>query len=76
MYNNYNLEVSKIFKGAEKLMMELNHSYVGTEHLLLSMLKNNEEIKDLLNRYCLTYDDFLDELQLLVKEETSKKSTW
>ncbi len=75
MYNNYNLEVSKIFKGAEKLMMELNHSYVGTEHLLLSMLKNNEEIKDLLNRYCLTYDDFLDELQLLVKEETSKKST-
>ena len=53
MYNNYNLEVSKIFKGAEKLMMELNHSYVGTEHLLLSMLKNNEEIKDLLNRYCL-----------------------
>lgn len=75
MYNNYNLEVSKIFKGAEKLMMELNHSYVGTEHLLLSMLKNNEEIKDLLNRYCLTYDDFLDELQLLVKEESSKKST-
>ena len=41
-------------------MMELNHSYVGTEHLLLSMLKNNEEIKDLLNRYCLTYDDFLE----------------
>ena len=25
MYNNYNLETSRIFKDAEKIMMSLNH---------------------------------------------------
>ena len=50
MYNNYNLETSRIFKDAEKIMMSLNHGYVGTEHLFLSMLKNSEEIRNLSNR--------------------------
>lgn len=75
MYNNYSLEISKIFKDAEKLMIELNHSYVGTEHLLLSMLKNSKEVKEILKKYELEYDSFLKELLYVVSSKTSEKST-
>ena len=73
MYNNYNLETSRIFKDAEKIMISLNHGYVGTEHLLLSMLKNSEEIRNLLEKYQIEYDGFLEELLLVVNSETCKK---
>ena len=73
MYNNYNLETSRIFKDAEKIMMSLNHGYVGTEHLFLSMLKNSEEIRNLLEKYQIEYDSFLEELLLVVNSENCKK---
>lgn len=73
MYNNYNLETSRIFKNAEKIMISLNHGYVGTEHLFLSMLKNSEEIRNLLEKYQIEYDSFLEELLLVVNSETCKK---
>lgn len=73
MYNNYNLETSRIFKDAEKIMISLNHGYVGTEHLFLSMLKNSEEIRNLLEKYQIEYDDFLEELLLVVNSENYKK---
>lgn len=73
MYNNYNLETSRIFKDAEKIMISLNHGYVGTEHLFLSMLKNSEEIRNLLEKYQIEYDDFLEELLLVVNSETCQK---
>lgn len=73
MYNNYNLETSRIFKDAEKIMISLNHGYVGTEHLFLSMLKNSEEIRNLLEKYQIEYDSFLEELLLVVNSENCKK---
>lgn len=73
MYNNYNLETSRIFKDAEKIMISLNHGYVGTEHLFLSILKNSEEIRNLLEKYQIEYDGFLEELLLVVNSETCKK---
>lgn len=73
MYNNYNLETSRIFKDAEKIMISLNHGYVGTEHLFLSMLKNSEEIRNLLEKYQIEYDGFLEELLLVVNSENYKK---
>ena len=73
MYNNYNLETSRIFKDAEKIMISLNHGYVGTEHLFLRMLKNSEEIRNLLEKYQIEYDGFLEELLLVVNSETCKK---
>lgn len=66
MYNNYSFEVIKIFKNAEIIMLELNHAYVGTEHLLLSMLKVSDSINKLMTKYGLTYDDFLSELNEIV----------
>ena len=54
-------QVLNILKTAEKEMIELRHPYVGTEHLLLSLLKNNK-IKSLCYKYNLTYHNFKKEL--------------
>ena len=67
MYNNYSLEVKRIFKDAEKIAIDLNHPYIGTEHLLLSLLKLDEKIKDVFFSYSITYDIFKDELMEIVK---------
>ena len=40
MFNNFGFTVGKILKEAEKERSELHHPYVGSEHLLLSILKN------------------------------------
>lgn len=75
MYNNYSLEVKRIFKNAEKIAMDLNHPYIGTEHLLLSLINNDDKIKKTLLKYDLTYDEFLDELLLVVGTSENKKCT-
>ena len=75
MYNNYSLEVKRIFKGAEKIAIDLNHPYIGTEHLLLSLINNDDKIKKILLKYDLTYDEFLDELLLVVGTSENKKCT-
>lgn len=72
MNNNYSYEVSKILKMAEREMMELRHPYVGTEHLLLSLL-SLESINKITNKYNLTYESFKDELINIVGK-SSKKS--
>ena len=53
--------VSEILNLAEKEMLYLNHPYVGSEHLILALLKN-QHIKNICNKYELTYDKFKDEL--------------
>ena len=75
MYNNYSLEVKRIFKDAEKIATDLNHPYIGTEHLLLSLINNDDKIKKILLKYDLTYDEFLDELLLVVGTSENKKCT-
>ncbi len=75
MYNNYSLEVKRIFKDAEKIAIDLNHPYIGTEHLLLSLINNDDKIKKTLLKYDLSYDDFLDELLLVVGTSENKKCT-
>lgn len=62
MYNNFSLEVSTLFKGAENEALKLKHSYVGTEHLLLSMLKNDENLISFFKEYDLSYNNFYREL--------------
>ena len=72
MYNYYSYDVKKIFKEAEKIAMEYKHSYVGTEHLLLSLIKCDDKIKALLKKYDLTYESFLKELLLIVPTKTEE----
>jgi len=62
MKDNFDLEVSKILKEAEKEMYDLNHPYVGSEHMLLGILKISTTLKKILEDYDLTYEIFKKEL--------------
>lgn len=57
----FSSSVCNILKVAENEMLNMHHPYVGSEHLLLSLLKNNN-----INKYCfkhnLTYKNFKKEL--------------
>lgn len=68
----YNAAVNKILDDAEKEMLELKHPYVGTEHLLLSLLKK-EKIKVICHKYNLTYQNFKKELLNIVGSSSKKK---
>lgn len=65
-------EIQKILKNAEKEMMDLRHPYVGSEHLLLSLLKK-DNINSITKKYGLTYDKFKNKLKEIVGM-ASKKS--
>ena len=54
MFNKYSFTISKIFKKAEEEMFNLHHPYVGSEHLLLSLLKYDKEIIQIATKYNLT----------------------
>ena len=62
MFFNFGLEISKILKKAEEERYNLRHPYVGSEHLLLSILKYDKFCIEILKRYEITYDIFKAEL--------------
>ena len=62
MYNSFTEEARKILMSAKEEMKKLKHPYVGSEHLLLSILKDKNEISDKLKEYNLDYDRFKKEI--------------
>jgi len=72
MFDFFNLEISKIFKMAENEMFDLKHPYVGTEHLLLALLKLDDKTKNFFDDYGLTYETFKNELKTVVGSATKK----
>lgn len=58
MFGNFTEEAKKIIVGAKIEMKELKHPYVGSEHLMLSILKNDKKIAEKLKLYNLDYDKF------------------
>ena len=68
----YNKIVRNILAVAENEMFDLRHPYVGTEHLLLSLLKC-KNISNISFKYGLTYKVFKNELEKVVGH-ASKKS--
>lgn len=57
----FNKSVCRILEIAEQEMLNCHHPYVGTEHLLLALLKNNN-ISEICLKYNLTYKNFKKEL--------------
>ena len=55
MKNDFEMEVKKILKQSEKEMLELNHPYVGSEHMILAILKSNTNVTSILNSFGLYY---------------------
>lgn len=72
MIEKYNKEVCELFKQAEKERASLNHEFVGTEHLLLAILKNNATLEKSVQKYHLSYEGLLKEMQRTLPQ-TNKK---
>src|SRR5574344_193403 len=62
MYNNFEENAKKILVDAKKEMYELKHPYIGSEHLLLAILKDNNSVSKKLKEYNLTYEKFKQEI--------------
>ena len=74
MYSSFTEEAREILIGAKREMKDLNHPYVGSEHLLLSILKSDEDIRKKLAKHGITYDNFKNEIVKIIGKGT-KKST-
>lgn len=66
MLGEFNEDVQVILFKAKEEMSSLNHPYIGTEHLLLSILKNDSELSVKLKNYQLTYDNFRNEIMRVI----------
>lgn len=66
MIGNFSEEAQNVLLNAKEEMIDLGHPYIGTEHLLLSILKNSSYMSDRLNSYGLTYENFKSELCKIV----------
>ena len=62
MFSNFEEETRNIIVNAKAEMKKLKHPYVGSEHLLLAILKGNNNVSKKLKQYNLTYDGFKKEL--------------
>ncbi len=75
MFENFGKEGCNILQDAENEMLELYHPYVGSEHLLLSLLKNDEYTSRVFAKYGVSYQSFRNEL-ISVVGGASKKSEY
>lgn len=66
MFNNYTEEARRILISAKVEMNNLNHPYVGSEHLLLAILKNKNDVTIKLKEYKLDYDNFKSQIIKMV----------
>lgn len=62
MFNNFSNEAKEVILIAGLEMKELKHPYIGSEHLLLGILKHNNIISRKLKNYNLTYNKFKEEI--------------
>ncbi len=75
MFQNFSEEARKTLALAKQEMLALKHPYVGSEHLLLAILKGKGSIPSRLKEYSLVYDDFKKEIIKTIGYGT-KKSEW
>lgn len=62
MFNSFDEDARRILLMAKEEMKNLKHPYVGSEHLLLSILNNKNDISKKLKEYDLTYQRLKDEI--------------
>ena len=70
MLGNFSEEAQFVLLKAREEMMALNHPYIGTEHLILSILKNDEVLSQKLGEYGLSYDNFREEIVSVIGKGT------
>ncbi len=62
MFIKFSEEAQKILKNAKMEMCKLKHSFIGSEHVLLSILNSKTELSQKLLNYGLNYELFKEEL--------------
>lgn len=62
MFGNFKEDARSVLMEAKKEKMNLKHPYVGSEHLLLAILKTENEVSLRLKDYHLTYEKFKEEI--------------
>ena len=75
MFGNFREEVRKVLILAKQEMLLLKHPYVGSEHLVLAILKGKNNVSKKLKSYNITYDIFKNKLIETVGMG-SKESNW
>ena len=75
MFGNFEEKARKVLVNAKKEMYELNHPYVSSEHLLLAILKGDNEISEKLKEFDLDYNRFKEEVIKIIGKG-SKHSEW
>ena len=75
MFSKFDETSQRVLIIAKKEMMELNHPYVGTEHLVLSILKDDNSISKKLKNFDLDYNSFKREIIRIIGKG-SKQSEW
>ena len=62
MLGNFNEEAQIVLNNAKLEMSNLKHPYIGSEHLVLSILNSNSNLAKRLNSYGLDYNKFREEI--------------
>lgn len=75
MFGNFDEEARIILVRAKEEMHNLKHPYVGSEHLLLAILKEDNKISHRLKQYKLDYQKLRDEI-IKVVGIGNKASNW
>ena len=75
MFGNFTEEARGIIVRAKKEMYNLKHPYVGSEHLLLAILKDNNDISKKLKKFGITYDRLKEEIINIIGIG-SKETEW
>lgn len=75
MFNKFNEETKKVICDSKVEMLKLKHPYLGSEHLLLGIMKSRNNASDILKKYNITYKILQSEVIKLVGYG-DKKSEW
>ena len=62
MFANFEEESRVILVAAKKEMQELKHPYIGSEHMLLAILNNDNDVSKKLKEYNIDYKNFKKEV--------------
>lgn len=72
MLGNFSEEAQIILNNAKEEMKDLKHPYVGTEHLVLAILKESNGISNKLNNYGVNYSSFKNEIINVIGKGTKE----
>ena len=76
MFGNFNEEARKVLLMAKGEMSNLKHPYIGSEHLVLAILKSDNSVSKKLKEYNLTYDVFKKELKNVIGVGSNKSDAY